>query len=92
MHHLGYGPDNRHKVKVATRELPFFRDPAVILIDQLKELYVDGEFDTVDSALWFPKVMRKDYVVGPNLSGSGPDPGQNLYLLYGCGGDLRTGK
>jgi peptide/nickel transport system substrate-binding protein len=30
----------------------------------------------------------KDYVVGLNLAGSGPDPDQNLYLLYGCGGDL----
>jgi peptide/nickel transport system substrate-binding protein len=32
--------------------------------------------------------MRRDYVVGLNLAGSGPDPDQNLYLLYGCGGDL----
>ncbi len=88
MHKLGYGPDNRLKVKVATRDLPFFRDPAVILIDQLKEVYIDGELETVDSTIWLPKVMRKDYVVGLNLAGSGPDPDQNLYLLYGCGGDL----
>ena len=60
----------------------------MILIDQLKEIYVDGELDTIDSTIWLPKVMRKDYVVGLNLSGSGPDPDQNLYLLYGCGGDL----
>jgi peptide/nickel transport system substrate-binding protein len=32
--------------------------------------------------------MRKDYLVGLNLAGSGPDPDQNLYLLYGCEGDL----
>jgi peptide/nickel transport system substrate-binding protein len=88
MRQFGYGPDNRLKVKVTTRDLPFFRDPAVILIDQLKEIYVDGELDTIDSTIWLPKVMRKDYVVGLNLSGSGPDPDQNLYLLYGCGGDL----
>src|ERR1700732_1577517 len=88
MHKLGYGPDNRLKVKVATRDLPFFRDPAVILIDQLKEVYIDSELETVDSTIWLPKVMRKDYVVGLNLAGSGPDPDQNLYLLYGCGGDL----
>src|SRR5271157_3358164 len=29
---LGYGPDNRLKIKVSTRDLPPFRDPAVILI------------------------------------------------------------
>jgi peptide/nickel transport system substrate-binding protein len=88
MRQLGYGPDNRLKVKITTRDPPFFRDPAVILIDQLKEIYVDGELNTIDSTIWLPKVMRKDYVVGLNLSGSGPDPDQNLYLLYGCGGDL----
>src|SRR6266566_4066089 len=88
MHKLGYGPDNALKVKVTTRDLPFFRDPAVILIDQLKEIYVDSQLDTIDSTLWLPKVMRKDYVVGLNLAGSGPDPDQNLYLLYGCGGEL----
>ena len=88
MRQFGYGPDNRLKVKITTRDLPFFRDPALILIDQLKEIYVDGELDTIDSTIWLPKVMRKDYVVGLNLSGSGPDPDQNLYLLYGCGGDL----
>jgi peptide/nickel transport system substrate-binding protein len=88
MHEFGYGPDDRLKVKVTTRDLPFLRDPAVILIDQLKEIYIDGELDTIDSTIWLPKVMRKDYVVGLNLSGSGPDPDQNLYLLYGCGGDL----
>jgi hypothetical protein len=44
---------------------------------------IDGELETVDSTIWLPKVMRKDYVVGLNLAGSGPDPDQNLYLLYG---------
>ena len=56
------------------RDLPFFRDPAVILIDQLKEVYIDSELETIDSTIWLPKVMRKDYVVGLNLAGSGPDP------------------
>jgi len=88
MEKLGYGTTNRLKVKISTRDLPFFRDPAVILIDQLKEIYIDGELETIDSSIWLPKVMRKDYVVGLNLSGSGPDPDQNLYQLYGCGGDL----
>jgi peptide/nickel transport system substrate-binding protein len=32
---LGYGPDNRLKIKVSVRDLPYLRDPAVILTDQL---------------------------------------------------------
>ena len=50
MHKLGYGPDNRLKIKVSTRDVPPYRDPAVILIDQLKQLYIDGELETIDTA------------------------------------------
>jgi peptide/nickel transport system substrate-binding protein len=35
MEKLGYGPDNRLAVTVSTRNTPPYRDPAVILIDQL---------------------------------------------------------
>ena len=37
---LGYGPDHRLNVKVTARNIPTLRDPAVILIDQLKEIYI----------------------------------------------------
>src|SRR5262249_7440642 len=37
MQKLGYGPEKRLALKVSTRNIPPFRDPAVILIDQLKE-------------------------------------------------------
>ena len=39
MQKLGYGPGNRLAVTVATRDLPPYRDPAVILIDQLRGLH-----------------------------------------------------
>jgi peptide/nickel transport system substrate-binding protein len=88
MERLGYGPERRLKVKVSVRDLPFFRDPAVIMIDQLKEVYIDGELEMIDTANWLPKVMRKDYTIGLSPVGGGPDPDQNLYLNYGCGGEL----
>jgi peptide/nickel transport system substrate-binding protein len=91
MQQLGYGLDNRLNVKVTTRDLPFFRDPAVILIDQLKEIYIEGELETIDSTIWLPKVMRKDYIVGLNLTGSGDDPNQSLYTNYTCGAELNYG-
>src|SRR5204862_4636277 len=37
MKRLGYGPDKRLPVTVTTRNVAAYRDPAVILIDQLKE-------------------------------------------------------
>ena len=36
---LGYGPNNPLKIKVSTRNLATYRDPAVVLIDQLKTIY-----------------------------------------------------
>ena len=86
MEKLGYGPDNRLKIKVSARDTPFYRDPAVILIDQLKEVYIDGELETIDTTSWYPKVMRKDYTVGLNLTGNAlDDPDQNFYENYSCG-------
>jgi peptide/nickel transport system substrate-binding protein len=88
MRKLGHGPDSRLQIKVATRNIPIFRDPAVILIDQLKSIYVDGELDPIDTANWYPKVIRKDYQVGLNNTGSGvDDPDQQFYENYGCGSE-----
>jgi peptide/nickel transport system substrate-binding protein len=88
MEKLGYGPDNRLQIKVSTRDLPSFRDPAVILVDQLKEVYFDGELETVDTTVYYPKLQRKDFTVGLNLQPSGPDPDPTLDALYGCGSNV----
>ena len=73
MKSLGYGPDKPLKVKVATRNIAIYRDPAVILIDQLKQIYIDGELEPIDTTVWFTKVQRKDYQIGLNLTGAGVD-------------------
>ena len=86
MRKLGYGPDNRLALNVSTRNIPPFRDPAVILIDQLKQVFIDGELEIVETALWYPKMYRKDFKIGLNLTGGGvDDPDQQLYESYGCG-------
>src|SRR5215467_7470359 len=85
MEKLGYGPGNTLKIKVSTRDLPVYRDPAVILIDQLKEVYFEGELETIDTTVYYPKMLRKDYTIGLNLSQSGPDPDPILDALYRCG-------
>ena len=83
---LGYGPDKHLAVKVSARNISIFRDPAVILIDQLKEIWVDGELEPIETANWFPKVIRKDYQIGVNNTGSGvDDPDQQFFENYGCG-------
>ena len=52
-------PDKRLAIKVSTRNLGPFKDPAVILIDQLKEIWIDAELDAIETASWFPKIVRK---------------------------------
>ena len=86
MEKLGYRPDKRLEVKVSERNIAIFRDPAVILIDQLKEIYIDGELDPIETANWFPKIYRKDYKLGLNLTGVGvDDPDAQFYENYACG-------
>ena len=84
----GYGPDKRLAVKVATRNIAQYRDPAVILIDQLKQIYIDGELEVVETANWFPKIARKDYMIAGNLTGSGvDDPDAYFFEHYACGSE-----
>jgi peptide/nickel transport system substrate-binding protein len=88
MRKLGYGPDDRLPVKLITRNIPAYRDPAVILISQLKEIYIDAELDVIDTVQWYPKIMRKDFAVGLNVSETGvDDPDQQFYENYVCGSD-----
>ncbi|HYI06537.1 MAG TPA: peptide ABC transporter substrate-binding protein, partial [Reyranella sp.] len=73
MEKLGYSKDKPLKIKVATRNIAIYRDPAVILIDQLKSIYIDAELDPIDTTVWYNKIQRKDYSVGMNLTGGGVD-------------------
>jgi peptide/nickel transport system substrate-binding protein len=88
MQQAGYGPDKRLAIKLATRNIPAYRDPAVILISQLREIYIDAELDVIDTSLWYPRLMRKDFTVGLNVSETGvDDPDQQFYENYVCGSD-----
>jgi peptide/nickel transport system substrate-binding protein len=88
MQKLGYGPDKRIAVTVSTRNIPPYRDAAVILIDQLKEIYIDGLLEPVDTTQWYPRLMRKDFTVGLNVSETAvDDPDQQFYENYVCTAD-----
>lgn len=86
MKEAGYGPDKRLKLKVSTRNIATFRDPAVILIDHLKHIYIDGELEIIDTALYYNRVFKKDYFVALNLSGVAvDDPDVAFFENYACG-------
>jgi len=86
MKELGYGPNNRLAITVTTRNLAPYRDPAVILIDQLREIYIDGVLDPIDTTQWYPTLLRKDYKVALNITETAvDDPDPALYENYVCG-------
>ena len=86
MEKLGYGPDKRLALTLSSRNIPAYRDPAVILIDQLKDIYIDAVLEPVETANWFPKIYRKDYTIAINGTESGvDDPDQQFYENFVCG-------
>ena len=86
MEKLGYGPDKRLPVTLSSRNIPGYRNPAVILIDQVREIYIDATLEPVETANWFPKIYRKDYTIAINGTESGvDDPDQQFYENFVCG-------
>ena len=87
MEKLGYGPDKRLAVTVTTRNVAAFRDPAVILISQLKEIYIDG---TLNPSIPRSGTRRSCARIIPSpspLPKPGSDPDQIFYDNYYCGSE-----
>jgi len=88
MEDLGYSTAKPLKVKVSTRNIPLYRDPAVIFIDQMKKIHIEGELEVIDTTIWHAKVQRRDYAIGLNTTGVGvDDPDVNLVENYTCKSD-----
>src|SRR5258708_6915891 len=86
MREAGYWPDKPLKVKVSTSNSATFRDPAVILLDQLKHIWIESELEIIDTAIYYNRVFKKDYAVALNLTGSAvDDPDVTLFEGYACG-------
>jgi len=85
MQKLGYSEAKQLAIKIQTRNLPTYRDPAVILTDQLKKIYITSELDILDTPRWYARLAKKDYTIGLNLTGvSVDDPDGNIVENYSC--------
>jgi peptide/nickel transport system substrate-binding protein len=85
MEKLGYGPDKRLALTVSTRNVAPYRDAAIILIDQLREIYIDGVLEPLDTTQWYPRLTRKDYKVALNVTETAvDDPDPAFYENYFC--------
>src|SRR3546814_21153606 len=86
MRSLGYGPDKPLQIKIATRNIAGYRDPAIIMIDHLSQIFIAGEIDVLDTSVWYTQLARKDFTVAMNVSGIGiADPAVVFYEGYACG-------
>ena len=56
----GSGPNKWMHIKVSAGDNAAYRDPAVLLIDQLREINIDAELEPIDTAMWYPQINRKD--------------------------------
>jgi peptide/nickel transport system substrate-binding protein len=85
MQKLGYSETKPLQIKIQTRNLPTYREPAVIVADQLKKIYIAGELDILETPQWYARLARKDYTIGLNVTGvSVDDPDGNIVENYSC--------
>lgn len=83
---LGYSADKHMQVTVTTRNQAEYRDGAVLLIDQLRQVWIDGTLEPVDIAVWDAKMIRKNYSIAFNFSGTTvDDPDVSFFENYHCG-------
>jgi peptide/nickel transport system substrate-binding protein len=67
---------------------PGRKEPHCVLIDQLKQIYINGELELVETPHWFPRLTGKDFQVAFIFSvGSVDDPDQKLFENYICGAE-----
>ena len=90
MRRLGYGPEKRLPFKLSVRNLNVYRDPGTILIDQLREIFLEGELELTETATWVPKLIKKDYVVGVSVLGSAADDPDVVFLQNHVCGSARN--
>ena len=82
----GFTASKPLKVEMGTRAIAIYVNFASFVVDQLKRVGVEATLKQFETAQWHPKVTRRDYELGANLTGIGPDdPDANFFENYTCG-------
>jgi peptide/nickel transport system substrate-binding protein len=86
MAELGYGPAKPFQVKIATQNVNVYRNWANWAVGELKTIYVVGELDVVETANYYPRMIRKEFAMAVQSTGAAIDePDASLYENYLCG-------
>jgi peptide/nickel transport system substrate-binding protein len=82
----GFTASHPLKAEMGTRAIAVYVDFASFVVSELKKVGVDATLKQVETAQWHPMVTRREYEMGANLTGIGPDdPDANFYENYACG-------
>jgi peptide/nickel transport system substrate-binding protein len=82
----GFTASHPLKAEMGTRAIAVYVDFASFVVSELKKVGVEATLKQVETAQWHPMVTRREYEMGANLTGIGPDdPDANFYENYTCG-------
>jgi peptide/nickel transport system substrate-binding protein len=82
----GFGPASPLKVVVSTRAWQAYVDVAAFVVDQFRQVGVEAVLEQVETAQWYSRLAKREYVVAVNVTGIGvDDPDANFYENYKCG-------
>jgi peptide/nickel transport system substrate-binding protein len=82
----GHGPSSPLRVEVLTRAIATYVDFASFVVNELKQVGVEGTLKQVDTNQWYSLLGRKELQLGANVNGFGlDDPDAIFYETYGCG-------
>ncbi|MBI4083002.1 MAG: ABC transporter substrate-binding protein [Candidatus Lambdaproteobacteria bacterium] len=86
MAELGYGPTNPFQVKITTQNVNTYRNWANWAVGELKHVHVAGELDIVETGNYYPRMIRKEFAMAVQATGSPLDePDASLSEGYTCG-------
>ena len=86
MRELGYSAEKPLRIKLISRDFASYRDPAVILIDHMKTVFIEAELQLLETSQWYNTLPRDTWGIAQNLTGVAiDDPDVLLYESYMCG-------
>src|SRR3990167_358530 len=82
----GFTASDPLRVEMGTRAIAIYVSFDSFVVDQLKRVGVEAQLRQFETAQGHPKGTRRDYELGANLTGIGPDdPDANFFENYSCG-------
>lgn len=93
MRAAGFDANKRLRITVATRPQGIYRDPAAILVDQLREVYIDARLQVIQPSQWEETLNGRRWAVAIGVATNGvDDPDQAFFEKYACHSKLNHGR